>query len=368
MERTSRTGIIGTLRSFFLRRGGWGEREYFIENLGMLLASGMDIGSALRAVKGELRTRAMRAAAERIGEDIEAGLPLWRALESVGFLPAYVISLVRVGEENGRLPQNLQIIVGEQQKLRLFRAKLRSAMVYPILVFLLTLVLGVAIAWFILPRLAAVFKQLDIALPVVTRALMALGAFLGAYGSLAVPAAVLIIAVLAYIVFLSPRTKFLGQVFLFSFPEVKKLIREIELARFGFVLGTLLEAGLPIVPALQSLHDATQFYAYKKFYRHLTAHIEEGSTFHESFRSYPKSRKLVPVPVQELIASAEQSGKMPETLRKIGETYEAKTEITTKNLTVVLEPILLIIVWIGVVAVALAVILPIYSLIGGLNP
>ena len=75
----------------------------------------------------------------------------------------------------------------------------------------------------------------------------------------------------------------------------------------------------------------------------------------------------MPTPIQQLIIVGEKSGNLPETLLAISQSFEAKTELTTKNLTVILEPILLVIVWLGVVAVALAVILPIYSLIGSFN-
>ena len=76
----------------------------------------------------------------------------------------------------------------------------------------------------------------------------------------------------------------------------------------------------------------------------------------------------MPVIVTQMILAAEKSGTFPETLIKVGEIYEAKTEITIKNITVILEPILLVIVWLGVLAVAVAIILPIYSLIGKFNP
>ena len=109
------------------------------------------------------------------------------------------------------------------------------------------------------------------------------------------------------------------------------------------------------------------FYNYKKFFYFLREKIEEGNSIHNTFRLYKDSDQLITIPVQQMIGSAEKSGRLQETLLKIGEIFEEKTEISTKNLAVILEPILLIIIWLGVVAVALAVILPIYSLIGGLS-
>ena len=95
--------------------------------------------------------------------------------------------------------------------------------------------------------------------------------------------------------------------------------------------------------------------------------IEMGNSFQKSFVSYPKVDKLIPPPMQQLIFSGEQSGNLNKTLIKIGQVLEEKSDTTTKNLTIIMEPILLVIVWAGVVGVAFAVILPIYSLVGGIN-
>ena len=126
-------------------------------------------------------------------------------------------------------------------------------------------------------------------------------------------------------------------------------------------------AGISINLINSLLAKATSFKRYRDFYVYLSESIAEGNSFKKSFEFYEKSKTLLPVSVEQLIIAGEQSGSFSETLLKISKTYEEKTDITTKNLTVMLEPILLVIVWLGVVAVAMAVILPIYSLVGGFN-
>jgi len=354
--------------SFFSRLGTGKEREYFIENLTMMLASGMDIFYALDAIKKEIRSKALKDAIAEMEEDVNGGSALWRALQNTGLLPEHVVALVRIGEESGRLPENLKVIVIQQEKDRTFRSKIRSAMIYPILVLALTLAIGTGIGWFILPRLATVFSELKLQLPFVTRILIGVGIFLGEYGMIAVPAALVVATALIYFVFIFPRTKFVGEALLFSFPVIRKLVKEVELARMGFILGTLLGAGMPVVAALDSLYKASSLRVYKKLYAHMRDSVEEGNSLQKSFSLYPReANRLVPITVQQMIISGEKSAQLSKTLIKIGETFETTTETSTKNLTVILEPILLVIVWIGVVSVALAVILPIYSLLGGLN-
>lgn len=343
------------------------EKEYFIDNLSMLLTSGMDVSLALKNLADEARSRGLKKIIGNLQEDISGGASLWEALQKTNLMPKHAISLIRVAEQSGRLDESLGVIVTQQEKSRLFKSKIRAAMMYPVFVLFLAMIVGIGIAWFILPRLATVFSQLNLELPLITRLLIQLGVFLSQYGSVAVPGFILTISLLFYFIFVFEKTKVAGQFILFRVPGVKKLIQQVELARFGFIMGTLLRGGLPVVDALDALEEASPLRAYKKLYGKLRLSVEEGLSFQEGFENIKRGRRYIPISVQGLIAAGEQSGHLNKTFLSIADAFESKTEITTKNLSVIMEPVLLVIVWLGVVAVALAVILPIYSLVGNLN-
>ena len=346
---------------------GGAEKDYFIENLALLISSGMSMLSAIEAISYEIKSKRLKKIIEGLKDDIGAGFSFSKAIERAGLFPEHIISLVRIGEKSGRLSENLKIISTSQKKDRSFRSKIYSAMMYPVLVLVLIFVIGTGIAWFILPRLAQTFSQLNLSLPLLTRMLIGVGNFFSSYGIIAVPSFLAIFFALIYFLFFFPKTRFLGQDILFSLPIIKSMIQEIELSRAGFILGTLFQAGLPVIDAINSLADISSVPAYKTFYLYLKDSVSEGKSFQKSFTAYPKIKKLIPVPVQQLIFAGEQSGKLASVLVKIGETYEEKSDLTTKNLVVILEPILLVIIWVGVLLVAVAVILPIYSLISGLK-
>jgi type II secretory pathway component PulF len=369
MADKEKSGFMNQLDMFFrrLRADRSKERDYFVENLSMLVASGMPLLSAIETLRGEIISPSLQSSLQDLEDDIEAGSPLWKALDQTELFRSHTISLVRIGEETGKLSANLKLIAVQEEKDKALRGKILGAILYPVLVLSLTAGVGIAIAWFILPRLATVFSQLNIELPLLTQYLIASGTFLEAYGVFVFPALLLVVAVVFYFVFYFPKTKFIGQYFLFSLPGVGKLLMEVEISRFGYLLGTLLNAGLPATQALDSLHVATDFPQYKKLYGHLRDSVEEGNSIQKSFTLYPKARSLIPISIVRLIGAGEQSGNLSEVLIRISDTYEQKTENTAKNLTILLEPILLVVVWGGVVMVALAVILPIYNLIGGFN-
>lgn len=141
-------------------------------------------------------------------------------------------------------------------------------------------------------------------------------------------------------------------------------MKEIELARMGYVFGILLSAGLTVTESLDSLKETAGFYAYEDFFAFLKKSVEEGNSFKKSFQNYRGKKNLLPAPVQQMIVAAEQSGNLPETLVKIGEIYEEKTDVAAKNLAAIIEPVFLIIVWFGVLLIAMGVVLPIYNLVG----
>src|SRR3990167_1837988 len=261
-KESQRSNVKGHMFSLFLGK----ERDYFVENLSMLISGGLPIMSALDAIAKEMRSRRMKSAIANIKTDIESGFPLWRTLARTNLFPEHAVSLIRLGEESGKLIENLKVVAIEQEKNRVFKSKLRSAMMYPVFVLSLTVIIGVGIAWFILPKLATVFAQLKIKLPLITEILINMGTFLGEYGSYVAPAGILVMAVLFFLIFTFSKTKFIGQFLLFSLPGIKGLIKEVEVARFGYLLGTLLEAGLPITHALGSLGSATEISQYRKFY------------------------------------------------------------------------------------------------------
>src|SRR3990167_6068434 len=318
-KKTEPSGFLHTLNAPLASRK---DKEFFVENLSMLLASGMDLMSVLVAIQEEFRSKHMKAIAARMAEDIDSGLSLSDTLAKTKMLDPDVLSLVRIGETSGKLDDNLKVIVEQQRKKRMFRSRLRSAMMYPVLIFIITITVGMVIAWFILPRLALVFGNLKLELPWLTQWLIALGEFLGRYGKVVVPLAILVIAVVFYTLFANSRTKFLGQYFLFSIPPIRKLIKEIELAKFGYILGTLLESGVPVVDAIESLEQAEEFPPYRKLYKHLKESVEEGNSFQRSFALYPHAKKYIPISIQHLIAAGEQSGNLSQTLKHTGQQYE----------------------------------------------
>lgn len=343
------------------------DREYVITNLALLLRAGVPLGQGLQSLIDTTRSSGLKKALRQMQNDIEEGMSLGTTLQRSGLASEQTLALVRLGEESGNLIENLHVAATQEEKQRVFRAKVKSALMYPSFVLSLTVIVGLGVAWFLLPRLADTFSNLNVKLPLISQIFINFGLFLKTNGIWAVPAAIIGMLLLGYIIFGAPKTKVAGQALLLRTPGISRLMREVEIARFGYLLGTLLNAGLTMTQSLELLQHATALRPYQQLYKQLEKGFDEGYNFRASFGRLKKTGRQLPPAIQQMIIAGESSGALPETLRSIGDIYEEKANISTQNLEAIIEPVLLIIVWLGVMLVAVAVILPIYGLVGGLG-
>lgn len=343
------------------------ERWAVLENISLLLDSGMDLLQALKAAQAEVKSKQLKKVLDEVRVEIENGVSLAESLADRRLVSEHELSLIGVGEQSSRLVANIGVLILERQKSQLFRARLSSAMLYPIFIIVVGFLVAAGLAWFVLPKLATVFVNLNVPLPKITQILIAVGEFLGKYRATVVPLSVVAAMALVYVLFFFGPTRRIGEWILFRLPGTGRVLSEVEIARFGFMMSTLVEAGLPVVDSVAAVANMSSLTGFKKIYKKLYQELETGQSFSDSFTKYGRLMRLIPQSVQQMIVAAEQSGNLQKTFSKIGERFESKTEISTKNISVILEPVLLIIVWLGVVFIAVAIMLPIYSLVGNFN-
>ncbi|HXH27149.1 MAG TPA: type II secretion system F family protein [Candidatus Acidoferrum sp.] len=342
-------------------------REYFTSNLALLLKANVAVGDAFESLKSTTKSKPLINALTQMQHDVDDGMSLYKTMERSGIVSVQTLALVQLGEQSGNLAENLQVAAAQEEKQRIFHSKVRSALIYPVFVISITLVVGLGVAWFLLPRLSDTFSQLHVQLPLISRIFIGFGVFLQADGLWAVPAIVIGAGAIGYLLFGLPRTKAVGQALLSYVPGISQLLHEVEVARFGYLLGTLLDAGLSVTDALQLLSRASTYKAYQSLYTHLGESFEDGYSFAASFAQFKQTSRLLPPAIQQMVMAGERSGSLPETLKNIGTIYEQKADLAAQNLEAIIEPVLLIVVWLGVLGVAVSVILPIYSLVGGLG-
>ncbi len=342
------------------------ERNAIIQNLAMMLNAGLPLVDSLKALQKESRYKPIKNLLGSIINSVENGSPLWRAMEDEHFFSPHAMALVRIGEEAGNLAENMEYLAQQQEKDQALRSKVKMAMIYPSIVFTLMFCVVMGLGIFVLPNLIGVLTSLNVPLPLVTRALIAFTNYMSANATVILPGSVATIFVLIILAKFTPL-RVVAQWLMFRIPGIGRLAREATIARFGVIMGGLMQAGVPLVEALRSLTEVTPIVAYRKFYQKMLDHILLGDSFAKSFSAIRGSEKLLPISVQQLVTTGERAGSLSKILLKIADIYEKKANETAQKLPVILEPIILLFIGGLVGTIALAIIVPIYSIVGNVG-
>jgi len=338
------------------------QKHEFFESFALMVSSGIGVKESLESLEQESLSRGTKILIRRIREDINNGHPLWYALLQVNLLPLHLLAVLQITEESGKLNENMSVVVDYLKRENEFKSKLRSASIYPgfvlTLLFVITLVLGT----FVLPNLAKTYSNLNVDLPKVTVFVINAGEFLDKQGYVVIPVLIFFIFSLVYLIFVNKDTKRIGQAILLRTPIVNKLIKETEILRFGYLLNILLDSGMTLLDGLHLLSIATPYHQYARFYAKLADNIDQGLGFSESFNGINNANRLFPLYVRQMIISGEKTASLKQSLEKIGEVYTIKSDTTGKNISVMIEPVLLLLVWAMVAVIAFAVVMPIYNL------
>lgn len=340
-------------------------KKTFLDNLALLVSSGMGVNTSLRILYKNTQDKSLKKTLNSMLSSVESGSSLSQTMSEHNFLPDFLISLIRIGEESGNLADKVKRTVVSLDKDQRRKSQLRSALFYPVFVLTLVIVLGIGVSTFILPRIGQVFSNMNVKLPVMTTILIGIGEFMSKYWYIVIPLIIGTLVLSILLLFVFPATRKSGQWLLFHLPVFNDLIVKTEVSRFSYNLAMLLNSGIPITKALLSLSKIHDYYMYKDYTQFLANYIQSGKSFHNIFDSNKKkTNSIFPFAAQEIITAGEESGKLPEVLEQLGDRYEQESEEIAKNIAILLEPALLIVVWIGVVFLAVAILLPIYSLVG----
>ncbi len=335
------------------------ELVVFSRQLATMINAGLPLVGALRILQEQTDNKEFQNILDKIASDVEAGTSLSQALSKYPktFNKVYV-TLIRSGEASGRLDEVLLRIADQQEKDFNMMSKIRSAMAYP--AFILVMLVGVVILMMVMvvPQLKSIFEESDVPLPLPTRILLVISNFTTHYWWL-------ILIIIVGLVFgfrfwiMTPSGRRTWDATKLRIPVFGKLAELIYMTRFTRTLGTLVTGGLPILEALDITSDAIGNTLYRDAIQETAKKVEAGVGIGITLRKI----KIFPVMVSQMIEVGEKTGNIDEILNRLSEFYENETDAMIKTLSSLLEPILMIIMGVGVGFLAIAIIMPIYSLV-----
>ena len=268
------------------------------------------------------------------------------------------VSMVRAGEESGNLSLALQNVGLQMEKSYQLTKKIRGAMMYPAVIISLMVVIGVLMMVYMVPTLTETFVGLKIKLPLSTRIIIAISNFLQSYFLFVILGAILVIF-LSIIGFRTKRgQRFADTIFLHT-PIVGEIVKQINSARTARTLSSLLSSGVDIVVAIGVTIDVVQNSYYKSVLQKIQETIQKGDPISTVFT---ENSKLYPLFVGEMVSVGEETGKIGDMLLSVATFYEDEVDQKTKDMSSIIEPVLMIVIGLGVGFFALSMLGPTYSL------
>lgn len=338
---------------------GLKDRIIFAEQLSLMLHAGIPLARALTDLESQTSNRSLTKIIRALTADIKGGVALSEALaKHPAAFPPLMVSMIRSGEASGKLVEVLERVTEQMQKDADLRGKIKSAMLYPAIILVAIVGVLALIIIFIIPQLKTIFDDAAIELPAITRAILALADFLTSY-ALVILLLVGILAAVGGWLIKQPGPGLAYDRYKLYMPVFGALSRKVSIARMATTAATLLSAGLPVLEVLKISRDVIGNRYYEKELERITRAAETGTTLSTAIRH----GGVFPTIVPNLIAVGEESGKLDETFGAVADFFNREVEATTRNLTTLLEPMIMLMMGAGVGLVVASVLMPIYKLI-----
>ncbi len=339
------------------------EKMLFARYLHIIIKAGFSINKALSILILQTKNRKMRDALETIRIGITQGNAFSEELKKFpNIFNELFVNMVAVGEKSGSLQESLKIIAKSLQKDHQLKSRIKGAMVYPAVIVTALLGIGILMLVFVIPQLETVFGEMGFELPLTTKILLGGSKFLLDYWIFFLAGAIILIYALWTMAHTKLGHKFLSRLFL-RLPIFKPLVQKINTARIMRTLGSLLLGGVSLTEALKISAGTISNAEYSDSLLETAKAVEKGMPIHQTFEKYPV---LYPPLVSQMIVVGEETGTLADILLQLAAFYESEVTAATKNMSSIIEPVVMIVVGLAVGFFALAIIQPMYSMANNL--
>jgi len=336
------------------------DRITFCRYLATMLASGLSLSEGIDVLREETKQPMMRRILGDMSYSLEQGQQLSSVFERYpNVFEPYFLTLVRAGEVSGKLADIFKYLENELRSEYSLKAHIQGALLYPGVVFTAMLGLGMIMFFFVLPQIGKVFLNLRIQLPLFTKLLFTFSIALSKQ-FIPITLGLIIGAIGAFFALKRRVVKDALLRLIRPIPLISNLIKKVDLARFNRIFSTLLKSAVPITEALEISLSSLGWYEFRKLAKVFPQEIRKGKSLSQTVKEY----RIFPTLELQMIAAGEKTGTLDVTLADLATFYEEEVEEELKNLTQIIEPLLMLLVGIGVGVMIISIIGPIYSVVG----
>ena len=332
----------------------------FAKNLGSMITAGLPMSRALSIIERQIRNKEFKNILAMLQKNIGEGKTLSQAMGAYNKVFSQLfISMVAAGEQSGNIANSLRIVGDQMDKNYALQRRIRGAMMYPCIIFVVMILIAVLMLTYIVPTLTKTFTELKVELPAPTKLVMFASDLVINHGLL------VFAGIIAVIIGLSVWSKKMSgkkviHIVVLKLPVFGSLIKEVNAARTARTLSSLLSSGVDVVESMRITKDVIQNIYFKDILDKAMFAIQKGDPISKVFN---ENTNLYPIFLAEMINVGEETGKIGEMLMGVATYYEEDVEQKTKDMSTIIEPFLMVFIGAAVGFFALAMISPMYSLV-----
>ena len=330
---------------------------HLTRQLATMIMAGLPLTTALSILKYQSNL-SMAKLVDDVLKDVEGGGSFYKALSKHKrvFTPVY-LALIRSGEAAGVLEKVLKRLADNLEKQAEFRAKTKNALIYPIIITVAMMAVAVVMMVFVIPKLTSLYDEFGAELPTMTKVLIGISNFMVKTWYIMVLG--LLIGGTAFLRWKkTPSGKAIMDAKILKFPIIGKLRTKVILTEITRTLALLVESGISIIEALEIVSGAADNEVFVKSIKSAAKDVEKGIPLAAAIGKYDH----YPPIVSQMLAVGEETGKVDEVMLNVSKYFESESEQAIKGLTTAIEPLMMILLGVGVAFLVIAIILPIYNL------
>lgn len=351
-----------TIDKFFqriFRRVPFVHKMLFIYHLQTMVKAGLSIIEALKILSAETENKKLKNVIGEVKIGVEKGQQLSEVLSAYPkIFPEIYVHMIAAGETAGKMEESLEQVYTQMKQSHELTSRIRGAMIYPAVILIAIGGISLEMVIFVLPKIMVMFKDFNATLPLPTRMLMAFMSFIQSYGIIMI---VVIIAFIVGFIYAMKKLSFKRKVHSLMLKTfiLGPILKQINLARFTLTLSSLLQSTIPIIDAVKICADVQSNIIYKESLMVVSDELKKGDSLSSLLAKYPK---IYPPMVTEMIMVGEQSGQVEKMLKELSDYYTNEVNGIMKNFSTIIEPVIIVILGLVVAGIAVAVIMPMYSL------
>lgn len=331
----------------------------FANNLSSMLTAGLSLSRALKILERQTNNKKLKKASQTITNVIDGGGSLSDALEKENKIFSPVFSaMVRAGEQSGNLPESLKMVAEQMNKTYIIQRKVKGALMYPTVIIGIMIIISVLMLIFVVPTLTKTFNDMHVALPWQTQMIIFVSSFLMNHFLLALVGLGAIVSLIVWF-FKTSVGKKAGIYLLLHSPIIGTIVKESNSAQTARTLSSLISSGVDMVQAIETTRGVLQNNSYRQVLSEAAVAVEKGQALSGVFQAHDN---LYPVLVGEMIEVGEETGDLAGMLLKTAIFYEDEVDAATKDMSTIIEPLLMLLLGGGVGFFAISIIQPIYSI------